>query len=434
MRALATVASFIVILSLGLVWFMRDEPLKPEAERLLAETINTSEAYLYLLGINAASDENPKAVGGKVLGSIFQGEALYVLGDKPFTYMPYPKGKALKLPEGALFCLTSTEAACLDSLFKAELPAIEQTLQEHAILLERYQIFLEKNDYVTLSPRRSPPSLSSKYLTKGNRLLQLKIIALTKQGKIAEALELLNKNNLHLQKYLATTDQFTHKMIYNFFLNDNIDVASLILSQEKNSSFKIPTLSDEALNLDKVLDSEFAATFRTFKFLEKDTILNLRANQDSNPLKEAQLHLRLSFLYKPNMTINELSTYYALLKSKMNTLQGPKYLLAVSRIEAQEQGKKTSYKIRNMIGSTFISMARPDYYKFLEDLFNTNAKIQLFNQLYAEHQELATIMQAPVGYYNDQDRWEWNADKTRVCLASPLQETVASNCLSIKLN
>lgn len=344
MRALAIVASFIVILSLGLVWFMRDEPLKPEAERLLAETINTNEAYLYLLGINAASDENPKAVGGKVLGSIFQGEALYVLGGKQFTYMPYPKNKALKLPEGAFFCSKNTETACLDTLVKAELPAIEQTLQEHAILLERYQRFLEKNDYITLSSHLEPTNLNLNYLVKGNRLLQLKTIALTKQGKVAEALELLNKNNLHLQNYLAITDQLIHKIIYNAFLNDNIDLASLILSQQKTGSFKIPMLSYEALNLNKVLDSEFATTFRALKFLEKDTILNLRANQDSNSLKEVGLHASFNLLYKPNMTINELSTYYERLKSKMNTLKDPKDLLATS--SSQEPNNDTSYKIK----------------------------------------------------------------------------------------
>lgn len=35
------------------------------------------------------------------------------------------------------------------------------------------------------------------------------------------------------------------------------------------------------------------------------------------------------------------------------------------------------------MGSRLNAVAEPSYYKYLEKLFNTNAKIQLFNQLYA---------------------------------------------------
>ena len=429
--AFLTISGLVLTSSAFFYWFGLDEPLDPIAQQLINQatpTTQTSNAYLYLLGINAAADEDPLTVGKQIFASIQQGEKLYFQGKQAFTYQAYPANKALPLPNGDLFCSIAKQANCLASLFAADVNTIKATLTQHATLLQRYKFFIKQDDYQTLSqPQSNEPSNNLVYLTKAESLLILESILYSKQGETIKALALL-KSSLDLNRQrLKQSDNLIQKIIYKTYISNLIDSIYLTLKIDNKLNFIIEPLTVEELSLEKPIAREFAFLATSIKYITSEMKLQALDNKDTNQYRVIS---GMYLLYKSNITINANILFYQPIQQihKVKPENLASYKASQNRAAYKALNK---IKVQNLVGTILNKLEKPDFYSYAERLFDTNAKIQLFNQLQNPTTDLNTIISQPANFYNKIDKWQLSDDKKRICLRSPIQNKIDVNCLPL---
>jgi hypothetical protein len=113
----------------------------------------------------------------------------------------------------------------------------------------------------------------------------------------------------------------------------------------------------------------------------------------------------------------------------------PENLASYKAIQNQAAYKALNkIKVQNLIGSMLNKLEKPDFYTYAERLFDTNAKIQLFNQLQNPITDFNTIISQPANFYNNVDKWQLSDNKKRVCLRSPIQNKTDVNCLPLTVD
>ncbi|MCW8931253.1 MAG: hypothetical protein OQL19_13555 [Gammaproteobacteria bacterium] len=361
----------IIIFFATFIFFSQiDDELSEEAQNLIEKVeqtndTNVSEAYLYLIGIYANSNDDPIEIGRKQLGEYRKLEE-----DEKYQLIEYPESEKLLLPKGELFCSTS-EDDCLATLFSKEFD-IHELRKKHETLISRVNQFHKYSEYKTLTKpivvEQFPPY---QYLSKIERLNVLTAISLYKEGNIEEAVSLLLNKMKQLRKMMALQDNLIGKVVYLMKLSEAIDVVSIILS-ESGRQIKtdlIPNLSLTEKNFDLVSAREFAMSYYLFKNLDKHPeFFEIEGNLPGWITR---------IVFKPNMTINGMAPIFTRLDrlSKMTPKE-----FAAEMTEERNFTVSTS-KFRNYVGNILIGIS-PTYDEYVGRFKDFDLKIHLFNQIY----------------------------------------------------
>lgn len=418
--------SIILIILISVILLQQiDDELNPEIKPFLTKSkaVGTSEAYLYLLGIDTSADKNPSKVGKQLFASIRKKESLAANDIKILDTADKSK---LPLPTGSFFC-SNQDDNCFDIIFSGN-NNLAKTLLSNAILLERYQSFITMTDYQTLSkPAMSMITPAYQYLEKGNRLVILKAISIAQASTSTNAIDILLKNVSNLRGHLKNADDLIGKMLFTALISHNLDALSLLIHQQKIAfNYQMAPISLAERNLETVMAREFAMFYELFISLDKKPDFFSRIGE-SNQIPAPGWLVRTVF--KPNNSINALYPSY---KSTVKKSQLEPKAFADIAGNAKVFYPQSSY-IRNITGTILLSLGNPDFEQYIARLFDLNAKIALFNQT-AEKTELPDKLGYIQNPYFEMGNTAYYLNQGKsICLTGPLEDSRNQRCLQVKI-
>lgn len=351
-----------------------DEELNPEAIQLMdrLDKSSTSEAYLYLLGIDAASDAPPIEAGQRILNEYHNSMA-----DKSSPNNAIAPSDTLSLPEGDLFCRIS-EQGCLQALFALPIN-IEPLRSQHSTIIQRVNRFYQFNEFTTLAkPSENEPIPKYPFIAKVERIKILEAISAYHQGKHKEAIESLLDRVPVLRQTLALQDNLIGKLVFINMLSDVLDVASAILSKEDVKVEAIARLTPGEKDFSIAAAREFALNFHMYQKLDRHPEF---FNQGGNT---PGWFVRM--VYKPNMTVNAVAPIYTRLA---RLAQLPPMAFA-QQVENNKPPVLSTSKLRNYVGDILAAFT-PSVDKYAGRMMNLDTKIELFNQIHVAKLNLSEI-------------------------------------------
>jgi hypothetical protein len=422
-------AIFIVLVILaGLVALIAltqiDEDLSAEALALIKEVEQPkeSQAYLYLIGINAAPDADPLEVGRDLL------EEYRKLGvDENYQVVEYSHPNLIRAPDGELFC-GFFDDDCVRTLFTSDFD-IRELEREYALILERMERFYGFGDYHTLSKPTYMEILAPfQYISRVERIWVLKSISLYKEGRTQEALTLLMKRLVVLRGSMASQDNLIGKMVHLAVVSEIVDVASIILANSPDA-INVELIPDMTLvekGLDTASAREFAGEYYLYKgldkhpeFFETSAVTPEGETEESDSKQGNAPGWYVRIFFKPNMTINAIVPIYERM-ARLSRLSPREF---TAEIEAGEELEITTSKLRNYVGYVFISISRPNMDEYNARILDIETKIELFNQIH-HHGVTEKMVRNP--YYQDDFSYrKGNA----VCFRGPLEDQMGMRCL-----
>ena len=406
-KALAIIAVVAALLAWG---SQLDDPLNSDALSLLEKLDRSqdSEAFFYLLGIDAPSNADPIEAGRTLYEEYRKAEE-----DAGYEIIDGLASERLTRPEGDFFC-KSLEQGCLESLFTTDID-LDSLLSEQALLLERVTSLHGYSDYRTLTKPSSQEQLPRyEYISAAVRLQIASAISASRKGHPEVALRELLGNIGVLRRQMEIQDQFVGKMVYLMLIAEHLDVASLVLSRHPGVmvSEAIPPLSLAEKRFDAVMAREIAMAYHTLKELDRHPeFWEIGGNAPGWWVRA---------LYKPNMTINAMTPVYT-------------RAIALSRLEPHEFARQitekqqipaTTSRIRNVAGDILNKMS-PDYDGYVGRLSDLNTKIHLFNQ-HHHHNKKPDEITNP--YFEGESAF---VSQGRICLTGPLEDKRNLRCLKI---
>jgi hypothetical protein len=411
----------IMLLLLALVLIITmDDDLDPEAKRLLEITDNadTSNAYIYLLGMGAEHDANPLEVGKKAYAIIRQCEEKYENDTgTEFSCDDYKTTKKLPLPEGKLICHLWDDG-CLGALFTDEKER-SQLLAKHQILLQRYASFNEFQDFSLLSkPVHNeilPPYI---YLSRSNWLVLLTSIQEAKVGKHQQAVDRLTKNIANLRRQLTAVNSLLGEILVLQLISHNLDVLAVLIQEFdiESDNIAIPVLSTAEKDLEIPLARELNVSYQLLKSFDHESFQKTLGTR--------------RFLFKPNVTLNAQMQRYsqAIALSGLPAHEFTQQIINSGNIDNQN-GKFSPIGI-NSIGTILNNIATTDFKEYIARFNDIDAKIKLFNA-YIQHKDLnfVTTLQNP--YYKSEQFAYVAKDKKSICFDGPIEDTKHYRCLKI---
>lgn len=421
---LGILAGIGILALLAVLWLQTDDELNPQAKALLERVAieGESRAYRYLMGIFADEGEDPGKVGARLVADIRNAQERDApLSIEGLDYLHYPEHRKLALPEGPRFCRWA-DAGCVEQVFAA--PAtLQQTLETHAVLLQRYQQFLTFDDYATLTiPAADEPFPPFRYLQTGGRLLLLKAISLSQQGKREQAMGLLSGHINDVRRQLEQQDMLVGKVLFVSLLSETLDVASVLSREAGCITSEVAALSASERSLDKALARDLWGFHATFQNLDGDgSFFHVGA-------ETPEWWVRL--LFKPVMTTNGLWPWY-------------QYTLAQSSMSASEFADSLSQEsppsletslLRNYAGRALLSVSAPDYQEFIAVLHDLEAKRVLFNAFNGCQTVSPEVVQNP--YYHEPNpafrAGPEGEENIALCFSGPLADDRKIRCLRLE--
>ncbi|MBV1913800.1 MAG: hypothetical protein KUG72_00335 [Pseudomonadales bacterium] len=388
-----------------------DDDLSIEAVNLInqIEADRTSESYPYLIGIFAGENESPEDVGRKIINEYQQLEA-----DASYEIIEYQNSKKIFLPKGDLFCW-SFEDGCLESLFSSDVD-IASLINQHTILLNRTNTFLDFEEYRTLAkPLINQPIPPYQYIIAAERIKVLSAISIYKNGYPEEAIDSLLTQLSKLRKSLELQDNLIGKLVFLRKLSEIIDVASVILSKEGLKVEKISGLSKTEKSFSMIAAREFGMSYYGFKSLDKNPEFFRVGGKVPGWI--------IRLLYKPNMTINAITPGYYRLEH-LAQLAPTEF---VAEIEKGNNAPLSTSKVRNGLGAALITISLDFLDKYIAMFNDFDAKIVLFNQM---HQSGDELIKAKNPYYGDEAIEKPNGS---VCFDGPMEDEMFLRCLRVKI-
>ena len=386
-----------------------DDELSDEAKALiqLIPQVNDSPAFIYSLGMFAASSDNP-ASAGQVLLEKYKKQEL----DESYQVNEYPQAQQLPLPTGELFCRFQ-EDECLSKLFHADFD-IDALYKKHQVLLQRQATFYEFSEYATLTKpsafERTPPL---QYFSAAVRLQLLNAIQIHLNGSSPQALLELNTLLSQLRHVLSLQDTLIGKILLLNKLSDVVDVMAVVYQNSDIAIDKIVALSVEEKSLSQAFAREFAMQYNAFKDL---------AEQPEFFKKGVELpHWIANLLYKPNMTINAGAPFF----TRLVQVSGFPHIQFVTEIRVANGVDLSSASFRNYLGSVLANIAMPSFDNYIARFLDFDAKLVLLNHL---DKDLET---APNPYYK-------NAipiiSEDKICFEGPLEDNHFIRCLRTNIS
>jgi hypothetical protein len=394
-----------------------DEGLSDEAQALIERVDYQAEsrAFIYLLGIGAAPNDDPMAVGESLLNEYRVLEALEE--NEGYGEIEYPRAsRYLPLPEGELFC-ASSEEGCLTGLFNIayDMEALEK---KYSVLIARVNKQQAFGEFHTMTrPSINEPFPEYRYISRATRIWSLKAISLYRKGREGQALELLFGKLEVARKNLALQDQFPGKLAYAESISELLDVASIILDGKVGTIYVdlMPRLSLTEKGFDQVSAREFVMAYNTF--------LNVYQNRENSGMKNIPWTLFRRMFYKPNMTANAAEPNYSWMDriSKMS----PKEF--AQEVERGEKPETSTSRIRNYVGHAMLGVEAPKWGKYyVVRLMDLDTKIEMFNSVHYYGVEKDKVRNP---YYEDEYSYPQGKG---ACFRGPFEEKPMLRCLQLK--
>lgn len=417
------IGGIIVVIVLAVLGLQIDDDLEPAVAKLLdkAHTNKESNAYLFLMGIDASEKDNPILIGQAVYSSIFEGEEAYLAKKSDFNYQGYPQENRLPLPDGDLFC-RHWEEGCLTKLFDSN-NDIEEALASNSVLLSRYKAFNKYDEYSTLSrPMITEPFPPYQYIAKGSRLIVLKSINEARSLNYKKALDLLSENISNLRKQLALQDNLIGKLVFLMQVSENIDVAFLISKQsDQRYLFDIPYLTKDEKDFEILMAREFAMSYELFRDLDRNSEFWKEGSNVPGWL------VRVAF--KPSMSINSIYPVYnqAIEYALLSHGEFSKKIADGNTLELKES------MLRNSAGVMLSRISLAGYNQYVARFYDLDAKIVLFNALAGKRDVEPMLDQVINPYDNKSSSFFFSETNKNICFDGPLQNERNLRCLRVAL-
>ncbi|MCF6190846.1 MAG: hypothetical protein L3J51_10225 [Cocleimonas sp.] len=407
-----------------------DDDLDPQAQSMYEQAMahKESEAYIYLLGMQAGVGEKPEIVGKALMASIREADKKYFANPhtQEFEHEDYTDEKRLPLPELGSCIYTEKDCEYTDKLFDYSFN-LESLPEEQKVLLKRYKKLIAMRDFHTLPlPHIYTPLPTFQYLTKGNTLASLEAIEKAKKGNLDEAKKLLLNDISLLRFNLQQADTLITKIIYVSMISKTLDVLSaLIHKYDSPAQENIKALTSDEKSLVKAMDYEYGLGHNLFKSLDRAP--NLLSTIGNN--EEGNLPAWVSrILYKPNMTMN--ATFPALRQVGQDSLLTSKAFTL--KVASDKPISKKMSIIRNYAGTILWRIAGPDFNPYIARVFALDAKIHLFNKTANQTKLPATLSHINNPFYDDKAAY-YSEDKKAICVDAPLLDKRKDyRCLRIK--
>ncbi len=400
-----------VVAVTALFFYLRvDDELSPLVERwttLYQQTQQRpqSAAYLYLMGMMAAPEDDVLELGKKWYLEYKK------TGNKNDAFDFYDKEKKLSLPDKSevLFC-DMKQPFCLNDIINNEaLWAAE--LSKNSILLSRYNAYLEFEDFRSMTEATGFESYPNyAYIITGHRLKLIEALTIAKHNFHADAINLLKQDIRLLKHQIDVADTLVHKMVFAKLLSHDLDVITRIaLDSGYRVELDIALLNQE-IDMKAVMIREFMAIHKHF--------LDLSGAEEFT--NDVMLNHFGDLLYKPNMTIN--SAIYPLFVAVRNSeLGAEEFIRAIEAEDTPAQGSKW----KNYMGHTLALLDSFDFNKYSARLHDINCKIALVNYFisgsegslvnpYYPKEIVVTKMQG------------------QVCLGGPLDDAMQARCIMVE--
>jgi len=357
----------------------------------------------------AGENENPEDIGRQIINEYQQLEA-----DASYEINQYQNSEKISLPKGDLFCW-SFEDGCLEYLFSSDVD-IEGLVNQHTILLNRTNTFLEFGEYRTLAkPSINEPTPPYQYIIAAERIRVLRAISIYKNGYPEQAIESLFIQLSKLRKSLELQDRLIGKLVFLMRLSEIIDVASVILSREGLKVEKVSGLSKTEKSFSMIAAREFRVSYYGLKSLDKDPeFFRIGGTVPGWVIR---------MIYKPNMTINAITPGYYRLEH-LAQLTPTEF---VAEIGKGKHVPLSTSKVRNRSGAVLITISIEFLDKYVARFNDFDAKIVLFNQI---HQLGNEVGKATNPYYGNEAIENPNGS---VCFNGPMEDDRFLRCLRVKI-
>lgn len=422
MKLKLVAVTIILLLATGCFIQQQDDKLLPELQALIetATPPESSAAYTYLMGLHSPATIDPAKAGQGLIEQTKKYEKVYanypaaILGPWASSNLK----QELPAPSGPLFCHFS-EPQCLPSLFK-KTETLNSVIQQHNVLLERWETFKSLNDLSILSlPTRAEPFPPYSYMFKANRLSILQSIVLAQTGNTDKALEILLNNTDHLRKLLTQDNHLVGKMILVQLLSDQVDTINALIIRNEREPVAIAPLSLAEKSLEYTIARELAGTTR----LNQQVAAHPEVLQDISGLPS----WAAPFLFKPKLTTNALFPTY--LDSITSSELSPADF--ATHVERTPVPAPKPYNFRNPIGTILNNAASINIRVYVGRIHDLDVKIHLFNALHnrddSSFNEAANKFTNP--YFPDDLITEQLIQNSAICLKGPLANTRRIRCL-----
>lgn len=406
-----------------------DDKQVPELTQLMEQVKrpNDSKAYLYLMGMDAAKGVDPLAAGALAL----QQNNIKRKNDgiRALIVEPQATKDVLAIPDDDLLCSYS-EDSCFSYIFN-NLNVIEDLLNKHKILTERYRVYANYHDYHTLSEPHITEEIPPYFvLSKAVQLTNLSLLLKASKGDVDEAINLIYQLQSQLRQQLSQQDRLIGKLIYLKLISDNLDLLSVISNQY---NYKLPNKIKLLSLQEKSLRASFVREIQIMSHLyeELDGAPDIFSTVGEEVLSDVPSWVT-HMLFKKNMTLNEsykVYAYYAMLSEA-----------SIEKIEKEISDKAlmpsvVDHWIRNSIGTILNQIAQPDYLGYIASFGDIDNKIKLFNAG-VNNMDNKDIMNGVRSIYNRTEHHlpYFNEDKTKLCFDSLFENNRFYNCLRISIH
>jgi len=369
-----------------------DQDLNHEAKELinLVESTEESEAFLYLLGMEAPEGVDPTEFGRNRL----EETELAPMSASANA------GERITAPKSPLLCNVS-EFSCRKTLFTTDFDSEKIRLQNKT-LLTRVEEFHRYDEFRTLTdPSNYDVYPKHSFLTAAARIEILSAISAYRDGRIEEAVDTLSKQIEINRRAMSHQDSLIGKMVYVWVLSEIVNVVSIILSNSPiQEDIYFPKLSREEKDFFEIAARELVITRNNYQL----------ASQASDDGVDIVVNWFLRYFLKPNMSTNMAATQFTK-GAKLAQLSHEEFANPQNNMDAVFNNR---LPFENKIGN-FLAEHHTDLKPNIARLYDLDAKLELFNHRYAEKREFST---AKNPYYPDEPLAIFH---DRVCFRGPIE-------------
>ncbi len=423
-----------------------DDDLEPSAASLLAEANpnGPSNAYYYLLGMDAPPDKSPFDAGREIASYLSKAEQAYQVSKNPDDYSKVLKYLNIKIgydhqPDCTkcvkLFTCSFRDDDCVQLLLSDQYDFPNNMGATQQLYLKRYQDFLNLNDYKTLHKYFTfSYDVPAKALTFGNRLVLLTALNMAKKVDANTAIDFLINDIKLLRKQLESADSNILKVLYIQYISNNIDVISYLMFNNQNrTDISFQALTPDEKNFRVALARELSMTL--------DAI-----NQDV--VSKQNFKWIYSVMYKENMMANLFHKRYLeslnlatgspkQFADSVNILRSTSTKTKFSSVSISENMPTFNFHLkpndyRNFLGVilTYDSyMSRAHELDYIANMFDMDVKIALFNQVMQQRKNATLDLHQIQNPYGDFGEAHYEGGKNRICLGGPFKDYRKTRCL-----
>lgn len=399
-----------------------DDPLDTEVDALIqsATPPSSSRAYLYLLGLHAPRGQDPAELGEQRFASTKQPDS-----DDPLPPDSSGSTDILTLPEGDLFCGLSDDG-CLYRLFTSS-DEVAAVVAQNQILLDRYRTFLSLNDFATLEEASLDElPVAYRHMMHGNRLALLSALQTAANGQSDQAVGELFDMIRALRHKLTTADTLITKALLTALIADNLDALSVLIQQHAFTTAKpLEPLSAAEKSMKKPVAHELRGMYSFYSTLDREA--------DKHDPSGQWPHWVRRLFFKPNMSVNASYAHYrnALTLAELVPAEFAEF---VDRINNKTVEELPHAWLRNYVGSQLVNIAGPAMTRYVELIFDLDAKITLFNASLSDPSMKSIAGKLPNPYFPSDAFAYRPSSKDAVCFESVSKAADNAICLALAMD